>query len=379
MAPGFNRIGVEQALSESGLEFFFVDTHLVEESRRIPSPYELQKGELPPDPNTERMTREPHRSLYQPYFVDGPYEASAGEAHPTTIFPRDPRTGVQVWSGDTGYPGDGVYLDFHKKRWPGGHRYWRVTGPRVDMGDKQPYYPQEAAERTKAHAAHFVHLVYEALKSGFNDTVPPILCSPFDAELFGHWWFEGPLWLEAIARTLHDYDTGVQLISCADYLDQYPRAGFIAMEEGSWGAEGTNQVWMNPETSWTYTHIYPAEIYTREVCTSGSWQDSSIGKRILQQLCRELLLLESSDWQFLITTGAARDYAEIRFLTHNDQFNEVKAIWQHFESTGTIAKADETRLSEIELRDSIFPDIDPGLWIAGAKQTRAEVPVVATA
>jgi 1,4-alpha-glucan branching enzyme len=379
VAPGFNRIGVEQALSESGLEFFFVDTHLVEESKRIASPYDLQKGNLPPDPDSERMAREPHRSLYQPYYVDGPYDGAKDKSRPATIFPRDPRTGVQVWSGDTGYPGDSVYLDFHKKRWPGGHRYWRVTGARVDMGNKQPYYPHEAAERTKTHAAHFVHLVYEALKSGFNDTVPPILCSPFDAELFGHWWFEGPLWLEAIARTLHDYNTGIQLTSCADYLDQYPRAGFIAMDEGSWGAEGTNQVWMNPETSWTYTHIYPAEIYTRDVCTAGVWQKSSTGKRIIQQLCRELLLLESSDWQFLITTGAARDYAEIRFLTHNDQFNELKTIWQNFESTGVLTKADDTRLSEIELRDSVFPDIDPGLWAAGAKQERVEAPQETTA
>jgi 1,4-alpha-glucan branching enzyme len=151
------------------------------------------------------------------------------------------------------------------------------------------------------------------------------------------------------------------------------------MEEGSWGAEGTHQVWMNPETSWTYTHIYPAELFIRDACTTGPWQNSPVGKRILQQLCRELLLLESSDWQFLITTGAARDYAEIRFLTHNDQFNEVKSIWQTFESTGALAKTDETRLSEIELRDSIFPDIDPSLWIAGAKQTRTEVSVVVTA
>ena len=143
-----------------------------------------------------------------------------------------------------------------------------------------------------------------------------------------------PFWLEAVARNLHDYDTGLQLISCAEYLEKYPRAGFIAMHEGSWGAEGTNQVWMNPETSWTYTHIYPAELYTRDVCTAGHWRDSAQGKRIMKQLCRELLLLESSDWQFLITTGAARDYAEIRFLTHNDQFNEIKAIWQTFESTG---------------------------------------------
>jgi 1,4-alpha-glucan branching enzyme len=151
------------------------------------------------------------------------------------------------------------------------------------------------------------------------------------------------------------------------------------MHEGSWGAEGTNQVWMNPETSWTYTHIYPAELYTREVCTAGHWRNSAIGKRIMQQLCRELLLLESSDWQFLITTGAARDYAEIRFLTHNDQFNEVKAIWQAFDSTGNLTPAQEARLAEIEVRDGVFPNIDPGLWVAGAKQERIAPPLEATA
>jgi 1,4-alpha-glucan branching enzyme len=366
--PAFDRIGVEQALSESDIDFFFVDTHLVEESQRIPSPYELLKGTVPRDPVTEQMTRAGHRSLYQPYYVDGPYD----KRYATTIFPRDPKTGVQVWSGESGYPGDGVYLDFHKKRWPGGHRYWRVTGPKVDMGDKQPYYPHEAAARVKDHASNYVHLVYEALKSGFNDSIPPILCSPFDAELFGHWWFEGTLWLEAIARILHDYDTGIQLISGSEYLDRYPRAGFIAMHEGSWGAGGTNHVWMNPDTSWTYTHIYPAELYTREVCTAGHWRNSALGKRIMQQLCRELLLLESSDWQFLITTGAARDYAEIRFLTHNDQFNEIKAIWQSFESNGALTKPQEDRLAEIQHRDGVFPDIDPGLWVTGAKQTRSD-------
>ncbi|MEI9979251.1 MAG: DUF1957 domain-containing protein [Edaphobacter sp.] len=136
---------------------------------------------------------------------------------------------------------------------------------------------------------------------------------------------------------------------------------------------------MNPETSWTYTHIYPAELYTREVCTAGHWRDSALGKRIMQQLCRELLLLESSDWQFLITTGAARDYAEIRFLTHNDQFNEVKSIWQSYESVGALTQAQETRLTEIQRRDGVFPDIDPGLWVAGAKETRQESPVAAHA
>ena len=125
--------------------------------------------------------------------------------------------------------------------------------------------------------------------------------------------------------------------------------------------------------------VYPAELYTRDVCTAGHWRNTALGKRIMQQLCRELLLLESSDWQFLITTGAARDYAEIRFLTHNDQFNEVKAIWQNFEANGALDETQQTRLTEIEVRDSVFPDIDPGLWVAGAKQQRIEAPLQATA
>jgi 1,4-alpha-glucan branching enzyme len=369
-APGFHRIGVEQAFTESNLDFFIVDTPLVEQGQRVAS-----ASDSPVDSLDEFAFRDPNRTLYQPYYINSPDNGSGNDHLPSTVFPRDPRTALQVWSGEIGYPGDSSYLDFHKKRWPGGHRYWRITGPHVGMNDKQPYYPQDAASQVKSHAAHFVHTVYEALRPCFNEAVPPVLTAPFDAELFGHWWFEGPIWLEAVARTLHDYDTGIQLISSAEYLERFPPANSITMHEGSWGTEGTHQAWMNPDTSWTYTHIYPAELYTREICTNGPWRGSQLGTRILQQLCRELMLLESSDWQFLITTGAARDYAEIRFLTHNDQFNEIKSIWQTFAFTNTITEAQQTRLAEIEQRDLIFPDIDPSLWSAGSKQTPQESPV----
>ncbi len=368
MGEACDRIGVEQALAESGLEFFFVDTHLVEESARVQSPYGPSSGLVVPR-DAEPMTYAQHRRLYQPYFIDSPDDREA-KRHAVTIFPRDPRTGMQVWSGDHGYPADPNYLDFHKKRWPGGHRYWAVTGSHVDMHDKRHYDCKAAAERIQAHASHFVHLVWESLQQGLKDSIPPILCSPFDAELFGHWWFEGPLWLEAVARTLHDYPTGIELTTCSAYLDRYPRAGFITMHEGSWGAEGSNHVWMNPETSWTYSRIYPAELYTREVCTAGHWRETHTGGRIIRQLCRELLLLESSDWQFLITTGAARDYAELRFETHHDQFNELKAIWQSFEGAGSLTPEQEQRLAAIEHRDSIFAEIDPGCWSEGSKHRR---------
>ena len=362
IGPAFQRIGVEQAISENDLDYFFVDTHLVEESEGVRSPYSQPKASLTVATITPSTGQ--HKSLYQPYIVNGEYLAKKDNTrrNPTAVFPRDPSTGVQVWSGELGYPGDGVYCDFHKKRWPGGHRYWRVTGPHVDMGDKEPYYPHEAQARIHEHASHFVHLIYEALKADFNEKAPPILSAPFDAELFGHWWFEGPLWLETVARILHDYPCGIELISGADYLDQYPRGGFISMHEGSWGAGGSNQVWLNPETSWTYTHIYPAELYLKEVCTDGKWTQTALGKRIVQQMCRELLLLESSDWQFLITTGAARDYAELRFLTHNEQFIDLKTMWQAFELDGTLNEHHSNRLAAIEERDNVFPDIDPSMW-----------------
>ena len=355
-APPFDRIGVEQALAESGLGFFFVDTHLVEESRAVSSPYAH-------NPASDRLSAEDDRRLYHPHLVDGP----GPDRLTVSIFPRDPRTGAQVWSGDTGYPGEAAYLDFHKKRWPGGHRYWRVTGPHIDIGNKLPYLPEAAAEKVQSHAAHFAHLVLQALSPSLDPAAPPpILCAPFDAELFGHWWFEGPLWLEAVARILASNNSGIQLTSCAEYLAQFPATDPISMHEGSWGAEGGNQVWLNPETSWTYTYIYPAELYVRDVATRGHWRSSGLSTRVLQQLCRELLLLESSDWQFLITTGAARDYAEARFLTHNDQFNDLRAILEAVEAAGVLTPEQEARLNEISLRDNIFPDLDPGLWAAGA-------------
>lgn len=362
--PPFSRIGVEQALSESGLEFFFVDTHLVQESSRVHSPYEFLHRTAGPQHAAAPVVDD--RRVYHPFYVDGPYD----KRYAVTVFPRDPRTGLQVWSGDSGYPGDENYLDFHKKRWPGGHRYWRVTGPRVDIGDKQPYIPSAALERVRAHADHFVHLVWEAVQAGSNEDLPPIVCSPFDAELFGHWWFEGVQWLEAVARILHDYPTGIQLTSCSSYLERYPRGGFLTLREGSWGAEGNNRVWMNPETTWTYAQLYAAELACRDICTANAWRDGGIRERIAKQLCRELLLLESSDWQFLITTGAARDYAEARFITHRDQFSELRGFWLALQETGQLTSEQIARLAEIEERDSIFPEIEPGFWALGARDVR---------
>ena len=350
---GFIREGIEQSLREAGLSFFFVDTHLVEHATTT-------------SVQSDKRSRTRGINIYRPHQV-APFDSSETPTVAPSVFARDPRTAVQVWSSDAGYPADFNYLDFHKKRFPGGHRYWKVTGANVDIADKESYEPAAAAERAKIHAVHFAGLVREALQTAATNGHPPILNALFDAELFGHWWFEGIQWLEEVARELHAQAADpsiapLQLIDCERYLELYPPSASIAMNEGSWGAGGSSQVWLNSETSWTYAQLYPAQLYVREIATAGKWQASELGTRIARQLCRELLLLESSDWQFLISTGAARDYAEMRFNNHLDHFNELRAFYERWLTHRMISLEQETRLIEIERRDNVFPTLNPDLW-----------------
>jgi 1,4-alpha-glucan branching enzyme len=357
----FVRIGVEEALAEAGIEYFFIDTHLVEESIQF-TPYEMMSGNLGlllhNLPAHELRRKSDLEALYHPYIVDGPLL----ETRPVTVFPRDPKTGLQVWSGDTGYPADGNYLDFHKKRWPGGLQYWQVTLAQSEMALKQPYYPEEALARTLVHAEHFAELVHNSLQGVFDEQQPPVLSSLFDAELFGHWWFEGPQWLEHVARIFAREDIPVALTTGSEYLSKYPSSVTMKLGEGSWGKNGNNEVWLNEQTSWTWSHIYRAEQGMRDVASGNRWRDGGWGERIAKQMARELMLLESSDWQFLITTAAARDYAEKRFNGHLHQFVELELLWAEFVANSVLSEAGQATLTEMEERDSLFAEIDPGLW-----------------
>jgi 1,4-alpha-glucan branching enzyme len=354
----FMRAGVEQILAENGIEYFFIDTHLVEQAALF-TPYEHLLGNFPMPIAVERVNGgKPRVSLYQPFYADTPDRRNTHVA----FFTRDPRTSVQVWSGDSGYPGDADYLDFHKKKFPGGHRYWRVTGPRIDLGDKQPYYPNVASERTRDHAGHFASICWEAIQKYPTKDAPPILTAPFDAELFGHWWYEGPQFLANVARELAKPESPLRTITCGEYLDRFPPTGFVPLPEGSWGANGDNSVWLNPDTAWTWTHIYPAEEAVRQMARTQKWKGNETATRLAKQLCRELLLLESSDWQFLITTQAARDYAEKRFNDHLHEFRLLIDGWRRFEATGQIPAETVKQLEDVEKRDSVFADIKPELW-----------------
>lgn len=353
--PPVQRIGVEQALAEAGLSYFFADTCQVEQARPCtPAGQPLLRGAEAAPARGDRTL--PAR--YRPWFVDGP----CAHTRPVAVFPRDPRTGRQVWSSDYGYPGDPNYLDFYKKRWPGGHRYWQVTESKADMALKTAWSPDRAAARTRAHAEHFVSIVYESLKDSVSEDYPPVLSSLFDAELFGHWWFEGPQWLEQVARIVARDDFPIALTTASQYLDEHRPEGFLKLSEGSWGRNGNNDAWLNENTAWTWSRIYPAEERVRALVTEARWQDGASGERIVKQLCRELLLLESSDWQFLITTEAARDYAEQRFTRHLDYFETLDRIWEELQSTGGMSAGSEEQLRLIERQDSLFAEIDPNAW-----------------
>jgi len=197
---------------------------------------------------------------------------------------------------------------------------------------------------------------------GQNNGGPPILTAPFDAELFGHWWFEGPQWLFNVAQEYSKPSSAVQLITCGEYLERNRPTGFLALPEGSWGRNGTHEVWLNHDTEWTWKRIYPAELAVQQIAEDGLWRGNETGTRLVKQLCRELMLLESSDWQFLITTKSARDYAEKRFHTHLEQFQSLLNSWRRYENTKKLSPEAEQELAYIEARDSVFPEIQPEMW-----------------
>jgi 1,4-alpha-glucan branching enzyme len=354
------RPGIEELLARYGLEFFVVDTHLV----RSGSPLSAYRDFFPalaalprerPAMRTARAGRA--ATPYRPYRI-----ASRGGTGTAVAFVRDPHTTVQVWSRDQGYPGEPQYLEFHKKHFPGGFRYWRVTGPGVDLGDKQLYNPAAAAERVSAHADHFVHLVRRTLAEAGADG-GTVVVSPYDAELFGHWWFEGPAWLEGVARRMAA--NGVRPVTLAEIVDAGVPAEVTTLQEGSWGEGGDHRVWLNRETEWTWDRVYDAEqALVAELGKAVAGGDAPLRRRLLAQACREALLLQASDWQFLITTVSARDYAERRFAEHYAEFKRLLELVSKLEVTGALSPEEEESLRRLERDDFPFPDLDPA-WARG--------------
>ncbi|MBI4795735.1 MAG: DUF1957 domain-containing protein [Deltaproteobacteria bacterium] len=356
------RKGVEEFLSENGLRYFIIDSHLLkggkaigvykdrfEALERLWERFAAQYQERPEDQQ---------KSPYLPYLVSSAPESKKPEA----IFTRDPKTGLQVWSGEWGYPGDGNYLDFHKKRFPGGLRYWRVTSAKADLADKGPYHPEWITSRLHEQADHFVSLVHDILAE-FRAThqQPGIITAPYDTELFGHWWFEGPEWLYQVLSRLQK-STRVSLKSAGSFLEEAAPLSVISLPEGSWGEGGYHWIWLNEDNDWTWRHIYPAEKEMEELAQRWADDPDPRMQDLLKQCGRSLFLLEASDWQFLISTFSARDYAELRLVMHYEDFQRLAAMARQYAADRNLSPEDWNFLESCRERDAIFPDIDPKWW-----------------
>jgi 1,4-alpha-glucan branching enzyme len=186
--------------------------------------------------------------------------------------------------------------------------------------------------------------------------------SPYDTELFGHWWFEGPQWLSEVFHRLAG--SGIESLDCAAVIDRMEAAGPITLQEGSWGEGGDHRVWLNRDTEWTWERIYPIEDeFWAAVRDHGADRRPDV-RRVLAQSGRELLLLQASDWQFLITTWAARDYAESRFAEHYANLTRLLQVLRRATGGAEMDRGDEEFLTARETQNFLFPDIERHLSAA---------------
>ncbi len=325
--------GVDEILAEYGVRYFFVDQHGIVNSR--PAPY---------------------------YGIFAPVRTKSGVA----VFGRDPESSRQVWDRHGGYPGHPFYREFYRdigydleldyigKFLPGGDlridtgfKYHRISG---QDQEKEPYLPERALEQAARDAGDFHRRRLEqTLNAGLTMDRVPLITAPYDAELFGHWWYEGPAWLNFLCREAAAGGR-LRMITPGDYLHEYPSSQAVEVPMSSWGAGGYNQYWLNTSNDWIYLHLHRAG--DRMSALADRHQNAgSHDLRCLNQAARELLLAQSSDWPFIMHSGTTVDYAVRRFKNHIGRFNLLAEMLEKGET-------DEQTLSEIEARSPFLPDID---------------------
>ncbi len=330
--------GLDKTLRDAGLRYFVGESHAVEFA--VPRP---KAGVFAP--------------IYTPSGV--------------AVFARDQLSSAQVWSSKLGYPGDPVYREFYRdigydapldyiRRWiqPNGLRkntgikYHRVTGP---TDTKQLYEPWAAKERAAFHATHFTDSRRWQLHDLHRDLGrPALVVAPFDAELFGHWWFEGPIWIEHVLRQVSCDHPTYGLTTPIEYLTDHPTQQVAQPPMSTWGELGFAKVWLNTENDWIYPHLHAIAERMTELAERFT-DPSDLERRALKQAARELLLAQSSDWPFILTKQTSVDYAVKRLKDHIVRFNR---LYEQLTGFGVQPEM----LEAIELRDTIFPDIDYTIW-----------------
>ena len=323
--------GLDPILQEANVRWFVLDTH----------------GLLFGKPR-------PRRSIYAPCFTP------AGPA----AFARDSDSSRQVWSAREGYPGDPVYREFYRDigfdlpmqhlgpvargtRKFSGVKYHRITG----RGDGKQLYDRAAAENAAAkHASHFLEQRREQIRQISELGFDPIVVAPFDAELFGHWWFEGPSFLEHFIRQAAS-QRDFSLTTPSEYLAAHSTQQIVEPAASTWGENGHLAVWLDASNAWIYPHLQVAVERMSEAARRHTENASPLADRVLKQLARELLLAQSSDFAFLMKTGTAREYATKRITDHLVRFNRLH---DQLVTNGV----DEEFLRDCEWRDNLFPNVN---------------------
>jgi 1,4-alpha-glucan branching enzyme len=330
--------GIETYLQESNIRWFILDTH----------------GVL-------HATPRPRYGTFAPIFTPNGIAA----------FGRDHDSSRQVWSKHEGYPGDPRYRDFYrdlgfdldfdyvKPHLPSpdhrgftGMKYFRITG---GPGPKEIYQRDQALKTASEHAAHFLEERRHQLRQleGLMDR-PPLIVAPYDAELFGHWWYEGPEFLDFLVRKIHNEQKDLTLLTPGDYLRRYDTHQVATPSASSWGEEGFWRVWLNEKNEWIYPHLQIAQERMTDLAQKYPQADG-LTARALRQAARELLLAQASDWPFILRAGTSPGYARRRVKDHLLRF-----IALHEQLT--VTRVDEPWLAEVEARDRVFPDADWRCW-----------------
>ncbi|MCG2725738.1 MAG: DUF1957 domain-containing protein [Elusimicrobia bacterium] len=310
---------------------------------------------------------ESHAVKKSRYGVYAPLKTQKG----LNIFARDIDSSREVWSSKFGYPGDSSYREFYrdlgydadyeyikpylgmgKGRKPLGIKYHRVTG-NVDLSQKALYDPDLAKATIARHAEDFLIKRLKQMDDIYSDlSIKPIIVGCYDAELFGHWWFEGPAFLEAIIRRIREERLPLQFVLPGEYIDSCQEPESIEPEMSSWGENGYFDPWINESNDKIYPHIIAAT--ERMIETAGRFKNQAINNvtiRALNQAARETLLSQNSDWPFLMYINSHSDYAFSRINDHCENANNL--LTQIIEKN-----IDETFLSELENRNNIFTRID---------------------
>lgn len=356
------RTGIEQFLAAYGINYFVTDEKLIKEL--------VPLGRFVDDAKETFVSINSENFYFEDWNFDRTalrlYEVSSSEKveyGTAAVFTRHRDISMQVWSGEVGYPGQPDYLDFHKKSMNSMLRYWRVTDNKADMLFKTLYHPDWTKDKIDHQSMHFIHHIENTSNYYYNKTNKFVtICTPFDTELFGHWWFEGPEFIKAVIKGLH-HSPYVKMVTASEQYIKLKPKEVIALPEGSWGVNNNHEVWSNEENKWTWENIYNNELRFDKIYNKYyNEKITKIGKRILLQALRELMLLQSSDWQFLIYTKSAKDYAEQRFFYHNSDFNKLCDLFIKYHSSDSIDDNDENYLEQVESRNSIFPELDLNDW-----------------